>query len=257
MKLHVDKVNWFSTYRVHHRVANSFRKGRAFLLGDAAHVHSPAGGQGMNTGIGDAVNLAWKMAAVLHGRAHDSLLDTYAEERASFAGRLVATTDRAFTVATSTSWLAGFVRTRILPLLAPVLLSFRVVKRYIFRNVSQIALNYAGMTLSEGRQGRVSGGQRLPWVQLDEGGANHDSLCMEWQVHTYGARSEVLGSWCKSRGVGFTAFAWTKGCAVAGLVRDAVYVVRPDGYVALVQPKVDIAALEAYFADRQIRLSVE
>ncbi len=68
LKLTIAKVNWFSTYRVHHRVAHSFRTGRAFLLGDAAHIHSPVGGQGMNTGIGDAVNLAWKLAAVLNGR---------------------------------------------------------------------------------------------------------------------------------------------------------------------------------------------
>ena len=85
LKLTIAKVNWFSTYRVHHRVAHSFRKGRAFLLGDAAHVHSPVGGQGMNTGIGDAVNLAWKLAAVLNGGAADSLLDTYELERIGFA----------------------------------------------------------------------------------------------------------------------------------------------------------------------------
>ena len=65
MRIDVERVNWFSTYRVHHRVADQFRKGRAFLLGDAAHIHSPVGGQGMNTGIGDAVNLAWKLAAVV------------------------------------------------------------------------------------------------------------------------------------------------------------------------------------------------
>ena len=59
LKVKVEAVNWFSTYRVHHRVAGRFREGRAFLLGDAAHIHSPAGGQGMNTGIGDAINLAW------------------------------------------------------------------------------------------------------------------------------------------------------------------------------------------------------
>jgi 2-polyprenyl-6-methoxyphenol hydroxylase-like FAD-dependent oxidoreductase len=60
MSIKVERVNWFSTYHVHHRVAAHFRGGRAFLLGDAAHIHSPVGGQGMNTGIGDAVNLAWK-----------------------------------------------------------------------------------------------------------------------------------------------------------------------------------------------------
>src|SRR6201999_1702123 len=71
LQVKVAKVNWFSTYRVHHRVTDHFRKGRAFLAGDAAHIHSPAGGQGMNTGIGDAINLAWKLEAVLDGRAPD------------------------------------------------------------------------------------------------------------------------------------------------------------------------------------------
>ena len=101
MRIDVERVNWFSTYHVHHRVADRFRKGRAFLLGDAAHIHSPVGGQGMNTGIGDAVNLAWKLAAVVHGRADASLLDSYEPERIAFARRLVATTDRAFTGVTS------------------------------------------------------------------------------------------------------------------------------------------------------------
>jgi 2-polyprenyl-6-methoxyphenol hydroxylase-like FAD-dependent oxidoreductase len=76
INIDVKRVNWFSTYRVHHRVAAHFSKGRAFLLGDAAHIHSPVGGQGMNTGIGDAVNLAWKLAAVVHGRAGASILDS-------------------------------------------------------------------------------------------------------------------------------------------------------------------------------------
>ena len=75
LKVEVRKANWFSTYHVHHRVTEHFRKGRAFLLGDAAHIHSPAGGQGMNTGIGDAINLAWKLATVLAGRAPDTLLE--------------------------------------------------------------------------------------------------------------------------------------------------------------------------------------
>src|SRR5262249_22914318 len=94
LKIDVRPVNWFSTYHVHHRVADHSRKAGAFLLGDAAHIHSPAGGQGMNTGIGDAINLAWKLAAVLAGRAPDRVLDSYEAERIGFARRLVATTDR-------------------------------------------------------------------------------------------------------------------------------------------------------------------
>ena len=117
----VERVNWFSTYQVHHRVAEAFRKGRAFLLGDAAHIHSPVGGQGMNTGIGDAVNLAWKLAAVVQGAAPPALLDTYEPERIAFARRLVATTDRAFTAVTRPSAVARFIRTEVVPRIMPPL----------------------------------------------------------------------------------------------------------------------------------------
>ena len=165
MRIDVERVNWFSTYRVHHRVADHFRKGRAFLLGDAAHIHSPVGGQGMNTGIGDAVNLAWKLAAVLHGRADASLLDSYEPERIAFARRLVATTDQAFTGVTSSGAIARLVRLHIVPLLLPLLFAFEAVRRFMFRTVSQTAVNYRGSSLSEGRAGAVHGGDRLPWVK--------------------------------------------------------------------------------------------
>ena len=76
LDIKIERVNWFSAYHVHHRVAEHFRKGRAFLLGDAAHIHSPVGGQGMNTGIGDAINFAWKLAMVIQKRAAIRLLDS-------------------------------------------------------------------------------------------------------------------------------------------------------------------------------------
>ncbi|HZN96179.1 MAG TPA: FAD-dependent monooxygenase, partial [Gemmatimonadales bacterium] len=142
LKLTVTGVNWFSTYRVHHRVATRFREGRVFLLGDAAHVHSPVGGQGMNTGIGDAVNLAWKLAAVLKGEAGESLLATYEPERIGFARRLVATTDRAFTVVIKQGPVARWVRTRLVPLVAAPLSRLASVRRLMFRTVSQIGVNY-------------------------------------------------------------------------------------------------------------------
>ena len=121
IRTEVETVNWFSTYRVHHRVADRFRKGRTFLLGDAAHIHSPVGGQGMNTGIGDAVNLGWKLAAVVGGRAHASILDSYEQERIGFARQLVATTDRAFTGVTSSGAMARLIRLQIVPLVLPLL----------------------------------------------------------------------------------------------------------------------------------------
>ena len=128
LKVTVDKTNWFSTYHVHHRVAQRFRAGRAFLLGDAAHIHSPAGGQGMNTGIGDAINLAWKLKAALDG-APDALLDIYETERIAFARRLVKTTDQAFTVATADGEFANLIRVWIAPAALQAALWFEVGQR--------------------------------------------------------------------------------------------------------------------------------
>ena len=156
-------VNWFSTYHVHHRVASHFREGRVFLLGDAAHIHSPVGGQGMNTGIGDAINLAWKLAAVLRG-ADPGVLDTYEPERIGFARRLVATTDRAFQLATSRSAAARPIRRSIIPALLPRLFARADTQRVMFRIVSQTRIRYRHSWLSEGHAHGIHAGDRLPWV---------------------------------------------------------------------------------------------
>ena len=121
----------------------------------------------MNTGIGDAVNLAWKIADVIHGRADASLLDSYEPERIAFARRLVATTDRAFTGVTSDGAIARRVRLNIVPAVAPAVFSFRAARRFMFRTISQIAVQYRGSSMSEGRAGDVHGGDRLPWVPAD------------------------------------------------------------------------------------------
>src|SRR5262249_55391890 len=172
LKLPIANVNWFSTYRVHHRMAARFHVGRVFLLGDAAHVHSPVGGQRMNTGIGDAVNLAWKLSAVLNGGARDSLLATYEPERIGFARRLGATTDRALTLVTKRGAVAGWVRTRVVPLTLPPLLRLAPVRRFLFRTVSQIGVSYRNSPLSVGAAGAVRGGDRLPWVETGPGQDN-------------------------------------------------------------------------------------
>src|SRR5947207_14718067 len=160
MRVEVRDVHWFSTYRVHHRVADRFRQGRAFLLGDAAHIHSPVGGQGMNTGIGDAVNLAWKIADVVHGRADASLFDSYEPERIAFARRLVATTDQVFTGVTSDGAIARRIRLNIVPAVAPAVFAFRTARRFMFRTLSQTVVHYRASSLSEGRAGAVHGGDR-------------------------------------------------------------------------------------------------
>lgn len=90
----INKVEWFSRYQIHHRRAAQFEAGRCLLLGDAAHLHSPAGAQGMNTGLQGAYNLGWKLALVCKDAADDGLLSTYAEERVPVAVCLLQTTDR-------------------------------------------------------------------------------------------------------------------------------------------------------------------
>jgi 2-polyprenyl-6-methoxyphenol hydroxylase-like FAD-dependent oxidoreductase len=253
LRLGVDKVNWFSVYHVHHRVTGHFRRGRAFLLGDAAHIHTPVGGQGMNTGIGDAINLAWKLQAVLSGRAPDALLDTFQAERRAFALRLVQTTDRIFTFVAADGQFAAFVRTRVVPIVLPRLVNFASVRDFMFRTISQIMLNYRGKGLDEGVAGPVHGGDRLPWVALD-GGDNYDAFReIRWQVHVYGAAEANLERWCAEHGVALHAFPWRQSMNKAGLRENALYLVRPDSYVALADPTQSAAAIEHFFAKARIK----
>ncbi len=240
LKVQVDRVNWFSTYHVHHRVAARFRSGRAFLLGDAAHIHSPAGAQGMNTGIGDAVNLAWKLVDVLSGAASAALLDSYETERIPFARQLVATTDRLFTLATRPGRLAAWVRTRVVPIIVPLAFALKPTRRYLFRTASQIDVAYPQSRLSQGRAGRVRGGDRLPWYRdgtLD----NFAPLASRsWQVHVYGNATAPLRERCATLSLPLHEFAWTRAMRRVGVRRDAAYLVRPDGYIAVADARGDL-----------------
>jgi 2-polyprenyl-6-methoxyphenol hydroxylase-like FAD-dependent oxidoreductase len=236
LRVTVDRVNWFSTYRVHHRVASRFSEGRVFLLGDAAHVHSPVGAQGMNTGIGDAMNLAWKLAAVLRGRSPERLLDSYRVEREAFARRLVATTDRAFEIASSPGRVAAVVRTRVFPVFVRAFFASRCARRFLFRTLSQLVIDYRESPISEGKAGRLHSGDRLPWVPeiAGVGEDNHAALSsLAWQVHMYSRGSEPIERACAELGIALRVFPWTPAMARAGFAPGAVYLVRPDGYIAL------------------------
>jgi 2-polyprenyl-6-methoxyphenol hydroxylase-like FAD-dependent oxidoreductase len=256
LALDVRRVNWFSTYHVHHRVARRFRSGRVFLAGDAAHIHSPVGGQGMNTGMGDAVNLAWKLADVVKGRAPATLLDTYEPERVAFARRLVATTDRAFTGVTSPGALARWIRVSLVPRVLPRLFRLRAARRLLFRTVSQTVITYRGQALGAGRAGRVRGGDRLPWVSLGEGHDNFAVLAsLAWQVHVYGTAPAELRTACRARGLPLHAFTWRRTMRRAGLARNAAYLVRPDGHVALADARARAGTLIAYLDARGLRFA--
>ena len=163
VRLH-DPV-WMTNFRLHHRAATRYRAGRVFIAGDAAHVHSPAGAQGMNTGIQDAVNLGWKLAHILRG-GDPALLDTYEAERAPIGTMVLRFTDRAFTVATSTKPVARLARTRLAPTVIPLALKARSARAYAFRTVSQLDIRYRHSPLSvDGPNSPRKGpkaGDRLP-----------------------------------------------------------------------------------------------
>jgi 2-polyprenyl-6-methoxyphenol hydroxylase-like FAD-dependent oxidoreductase len=213
---------WFATYKVHHRVAAAFRDGPFFLAGDAAHVHSPVGGQGMNTGLQDAHNLAFKLADVVHGRAGDAWLDRYEAERRPVAKTLVATTDRLFGFITSQKTSLRVLRRAIVPLLAPI--GVRAVPRTaggsrLFGYVSQIRIRYH--LTSDGERDAVVG-RRLAWA-----GDNYEALrSLQWQIHGYG---EIDESQVPDLGLPVHLF---KPAPQTPLRPGLLYLVRPDGFVA-------------------------
>lgn len=161
LNLDITRVDWFSTYKVHTRHVDRFSSGRCFVAGDSAHIHTPAGGQGMNTGIQDAYNLAWKLALVLKHSANERLLDTYNEERLPNAKRLTATTDRMFNLAAGKDWFVGLIRTTIFPPMAKYILSIESVRMRFFILISQIGINYRDSFLTRSRVGSVKGDKSL------------------------------------------------------------------------------------------------
>jgi 2-polyprenyl-6-methoxyphenol hydroxylase-like FAD-dependent oxidoreductase len=138
----VVKEHWVSRYRLHRRNVPRYRDGRIFLVGDAAHVHSPAGAQGMNTGIQDAYNLAWKLALVIRGIADEPLLDSYHAERHPIGQRLLTTTDRFFTVISGQNPTAKFLRGHLAPQIVARVLARHSFRKWFVGTLAQIRTSY-------------------------------------------------------------------------------------------------------------------
>ena len=242
--LKIKTLNWFSTYHVHHRVAEHFQKDRVFLIGDAAHIHSPAGAQGMNTGIGDAINLAWKIAEVIKNQAPSSLLDSYEIERMRFANRLVSTTDKLFQLMTNEGLLGKCWRDLFVPYVLPVLFRLALVRRYFFKIILQIQLNYRQSPLSKGHTKKISAGDRLPWVRSENNFAPLQSL--NWQAHIYGEASLEFKNKLKELNIPLHVFPWNNQTAEASLEKNWVYLIRPDGYISYMTS--DLQNLNLFFS---------
>ncbi|WP_328673674.1 FAD-dependent monooxygenase [Streptomyces sp. NBC_00322] len=159
-RLRLRDAVWMTEFRLQNRGAAHYRAGGVFLAGDAAHIHSPAGAQGMNTGIQDALNLGWKLALTCRGDAPDALLDTYESERAPVGRNVLRFTDRAFTIATSRNPFIRRARTQLAPRLMPLALRFTTLRGRAFRTLSELAIHYRHSPLTEEGNRRPRGGPR-------------------------------------------------------------------------------------------------
>jgi 2-polyprenyl-6-methoxyphenol hydroxylase-like FAD-dependent oxidoreductase len=262
--------NWFSTYRIHHRAAERFRDRRCFLLGDAAHVHSPMGAQGMNTGLQDAYNLAWKLALVIKGCADAALLDTYEQERIPVAQRLLRTTDRAFQLVVTDSWIAGLFRTSIIAKVAARAMKLRRVRNVAFRTISQIGIRYRNSPLSQTLAGLPKGapvaGDRFPWMQLKlrAGGPVEDLFekldDTRFNLFVIGqpapsAATLGLGDMLRIHEIADDP-ANAQELARVKIAGPAFYLLRPDGHVGLAGTRLEAEAVTRYLSRIHLQIQV-
>jgi 2-polyprenyl-6-methoxyphenol hydroxylase-like FAD-dependent oxidoreductase len=164
------EIGWFSTYKVHSRKTNEFMKRRCFIAGDAAHIHTPAGGQGMNTGIQDAYNLAWKIAYALRGEINEDTLETYNGERKENARRLLRTTDRMFDIMSGINPFWNFLRLNFFPPFLGLITKNKTIQKQIFPLISQTGIGYPRSFLTiKSSIANVKAGYRMPYFVFSNG----------------------------------------------------------------------------------------
>ena len=160
----VSDPTWLANFRCHRRSASAYRRGRILLAGDAVHIHTPAGGQGLNTGIADAHNLGWKLALVASGRASDALLDSYGTERRPVAEEVIKLTHALVHYGT----ISHPVKRRVRDIVVPALGHSTVIQRRAARRISQVYVTYPQGSLVRRDRGRgmPRAGQRMPDIQV-------------------------------------------------------------------------------------------
>jgi 2-polyprenyl-6-methoxyphenol hydroxylase-like FAD-dependent oxidoreductase len=256
VELDIYKVNWFSTYKVHSRRVNKFSEGRCFLAGDAAHIHSPAGAQGMNTGIQDGYNLAWKLALVLRREADPRLLDTYNEERVEVAKRLLETTDRMFDLLVNPAWLLSFIRRNIFPPVANFLVSLESVNQFIFPLISQTGITYRNRSLAadDDTVFEVKAGDRMPYFLVDGKGVYDWLQAPKFHLLTFSNENDVEEA---TRGavqhefgsvVDYHSFPINEQVSERfGTDQPFHVLLRPDNYISFVSAEAPLHELRSYF----------
>jgi 2-polyprenyl-6-methoxyphenol hydroxylase-like FAD-dependent oxidoreductase len=265
--INVTHVKWFTTYRLHHRMAESFRKQRAFLIGDAAHIHSPVGGQGMNTGLQDAYNLGWKLAGVCNGQVDERILESYAAERMPVAKELLNTTDRLFKVVMSTSWPTMLFKRWVLPGLLKFVWSKTRVRDVFFKRASEIYINYrhSNVSLHLSQATQVKAGDRLPYLTVFDEKKQIETDLHEWcskpgfTLIVLGKLQEIdlftLAKWITQNYNGILNLFYLPPSAKNKHIFDQfeiaegkkkALIIRPDMHIGLINDVVDIDMMDNY-----------
>ncbi|MDE3202428.1 MAG: FAD-dependent monooxygenase [Acidobacteriota bacterium] len=215
MELEAKSLHWSSYFKIHHRQTKEMHKGRMFIAGDAAHIHSPFGGQGMNTGLQDAWNLMWKLDMTLRGHGNERLLESYSAERRPVIKSVVELTDRMTRGMGTANWLAQAVRDTVIPVatrLAPV-------EHAVVARLSELGVSYEGSPIVEGP------GERCfeDWMRGGNGLMGRYVLLAPGAVVGHGPLAglvEELGEVLEIR------------AREEDKKSEAMTLVRPDGYVA-------------------------
>lgn len=251
-----NNTQWYSTYRLHHKKIESFNKGNIFFCGDAAHVHSPAGGQGMNTGLQDAYNLAWKLALVINNKAKETLLNTYHEERNPVAESLLKTTDRMFNIMSENkNKLNALVRMYLAPAVLPSLMKFQVIRTAFFKIISQTEINYHHSSLSKGKVNATKAGMRFPYVKISFNNKNDVSafhvirdtktkpfllLCYDVDVNELSETDLFNIIQIEKNNYNDKAFQ------NAGFSSSFICLLRPDNYIGLIDESFNVTEFNRY-----------
>lgn len=256
----ISDPNWISIYHSHHRCVKEFRLGRCFLGGDAAHIHSPVGAQGMNTGLQDAYNLAWKFAFVLQEKAAPSILDTYNEERLPFARRLVETTDRVFSLVVSKNVFKSVFSKYIVPVILQNIVKRNFSRRFMFLTVSQTGISYHHSALSQNASFGIFPkdspvpGDRLPYVLF----TNEKGEAKNIQEYVTSTKMELLVFAEEPSLLNQMTEKYKEIIQVTvlkhneelfkrfGITSDGFYLVRPDMYIAYRSNGFDKSHFENY-----------
>jgi 2-polyprenyl-6-methoxyphenol hydroxylase-like FAD-dependent oxidoreductase len=251
VRIKIHSSDWMTPFHVNDRQAEHYRSGNAFLAGDAAHIHSPVGGQGMNTGIQDAANLAWKLAAVVRG-ADERLLNSYETERGAVGKALLKFTERGLKMATASNPVVEHLRDMLLPVLSKP----KIVQDTVLGFISETAIEYRSSPIvhDHGGDGLLRAGDRLPDLEVHQKDAR-STLLADWRD---GKHLAVLVNASESdrRGIGNqlgqvklisvnSAQFSDEGRRTLGEMPKAL-VVRPDGYVGFRAPLDKLGELNTY-----------